>query len=102
MKYLGDLWRGRLGLAKTYWAWGVAGSFAWVAALSLLRKDEASAAPMALLLAFLVYQAVVLVGVWNAARRYTGPAMWRRSAYMLTVMGAAVWAALVWAMATAA
>ncbi len=100
VRYFSQLYRGDFGLAKTYWIWGFAGSAVWAMAMGLLITDERAGAPTPLLAAFLAYLAVVLVGVWNSARKYTGPVKWKRSAMMLTIMGTVIWVGLVVAVLT--
>jgi len=65
-----NLWNGRIGLAKTYWLWGVLFGIPWGLTLSLVTPGSYLA--IIAILAFLTYYAIINVGVWRAASQYQG------------------------------
>ncbi|NKX44811.1 hypothetical protein [Roseicyclus persicicus] len=81
MDRLMALWRGDLSLGEAFWTWAVLGalvvnvttSVAFLALVSADRPWLALAAGYAL---SVPYNLVVLVGVWRAAARDEGPALW--------------------------
>lgn len=82
--FLSKLVNGNLGLAKTYWLFGVV--FGLLARLLLgVITDEA------LMVVFtfvcVVYQIAVLIGIWRAATKYKGPKYWAVLAKLAAVFG---------------
>lgn len=75
---------GGVGLAKTYWIYGVFGGIV----LNILLKAFSSASFFwALWLFALVYQIAVLIAIWRAANRYRGPRLWRVLSKVAVVLG---------------
>lgn len=78
------IWLGELGLAETFWLYGVlallglhfVGQFALVA-LALWGAQDVLALGLVFLTLAGGYQVLVSVGVWRAAARYAGPAAWK-------------------------
>lgn len=71
---VGRIWSGRMGLCKTYWVYGALASCLWGIALRFVTPGSALA--ITLVLAFVIYLVVINVGIWRAADRYTGYAIW--------------------------
>ena len=71
---VGRIWSGRMGLCKTYWVYGVLASFIWGIAIRFVTPGSALA--ITLVLAFVIYLVVINTGIWRAADRYTGYAIW--------------------------
>ena len=71
---VGRIWSGRMGLCKTYWIYGVLASCIWGIALRFVTPGSALA--ITLVLAFVIYLVVINTGIWRAADRYTGYAIW--------------------------
>lgn len=69
-----QIWEGRMGLCKTYWIYFILVTFIWGIALGLVKPGS----PIAIVLglALLVYLVIIHVGIWRAADRYTGYAIW--------------------------
>lgn len=90
------MWRGDLGLAKTYWLWGVlvggiGGNIA-LAALVLLYAvvgGKALALFGAAWIAWVVYAAINAVGIWRAATKHQGNPVWAFLAKLAVVLGIA-------------
>ena len=74
MDIIGQIWTGRAGLARTYWLYGVAASFVWGIALSMVTPGSPVA--MAAVSALLAYFVIVNVGIWRSAGQYEGPKVW--------------------------
>ena len=70
--FFSKLIHGDYGLAKTYWLFGVLGSFLLTSLLPLI-SDELF---LVLYLPVLSYCAVVYTGIWRAASKYQGPKYW--------------------------
>lgn len=68
------VWRGDAGLARTYWLFGVIGSFVWGLLLGGVKPGSVLAIVGVVL--FLIYIVMVNVGTWRAASRYDGPKAW--------------------------
>lgn len=85
--------RGDYGLAKTYWLYLIAGQLLLLIVIAgLIVADPALVgAPwfsVTVVVASLAYICPGLLGVWNAAHKYTGPTIWRRLAKFAVVLGA--------------
>lgn len=74
MDIIGRIWTGQAGLARTYWLYGVAASFVWGIALSMVTPGSPVA--MAAVAALLAYFVIVNVGIWRSASQYDGPKVW--------------------------
>jgi hypothetical protein len=82
MRAIGRLWRGEVGLARTFWIYGVVISaiLSQLAfRLNVIRPPRSAwidvAAPAVTVLSG-VYLLFVAVAVWRSADRYPGPAVW--------------------------
>jgi hypothetical protein len=83
--FLSRLIGGDLGLAKTYWVYSVLGGVV----ASLFSRSITSPAALAwFVLILAVYQVLVSIGIWNAAGKYTGWAIWAVLARIAVVIGA--------------
>lgn len=74
MDTINRVWMGEAGLARTYWLFGVIGSFVWGLLLGGVKPGSILAIVGVVL--FLVYIVMVNVGTWRAASRYDGPRAW--------------------------
>jgi len=81
------IWKGEIGLAETFWLYGVLGLAAlhFVGQFVLLQLALTGAEGILVLgLAFLTfaggYQVLISVGVWRSAARYAGPRAWAHAA----------------------
>ena len=71
--FFSKLTSGDFGLAKTYWLFGVVVGIV----LNLIIKFTPSIGGLLVILALaVVYQVMVLLGVWRAANRYQGRKAW--------------------------
>ena len=90
MLFLRDLWQGRLLLWITYWICGVAGNMGFVALLVLIYAAGGAAAEASLWLVYacsLAWFVLIFVGIWRAAGRYPGPAIWALLARLGVLVG---------------
>ena len=88
---LARIWRGEIGLAKTYWVWImlVGTSILWTMMLisQLLYEFTGALFIVALKMAFsLIFSVVLVVSVWRSARNYEGPWRWRVLARVACVL----------------
>lgn len=74
MDTVANIWRGRTGLAKTYWLWGVLSGIPWGLVLFLVTPGSQFA--MVTVLAFFMYYVIVHVGIWRSASQYQGAKAW--------------------------
>jgi len=81
------LWRGDVGLAISYWVFGVLGGFLWGIAFEMLDVQNGSVGTFLLLAGMCGYYAVVYVGIWRAAEKYTGKKIWAVLAKCAVVLG---------------
>jgi hypothetical protein len=78
MSYLGRLWRGDVGLACTYWVWGVLVVGIGIGAGGIFVAGL-SGIPALAILWFVVYPASLIfmaVAVWRSSSKYAGPRVW--------------------------
>ena len=77
---------GDFGLVKTYWLYGVI--FPANLSMLLVGVDFDSTDTLVFLsIMTIIYQVVVLLGVWRAANKYTGQALWVILAKIWVVLG---------------
>ncbi len=111
MSFIDRLWRGKIGLALTYWAFGIALPLALLAVFALLGvyfewrggrpPSGAAAFPLAEMLVvgyflcFIAALVFVAVAVWRSAGRYRGPWHWPVLARLSIPAGAVL---LIWKM----
>ncbi|MGO2137040.1 MAG: hypothetical protein ACTH3S_16615 [Marinobacter sp.] len=82
--FFSKLTSGDFGLAKTYWLFGVVVGIV----LNLIIKFTPSIGGLLVILALaVVYQVMVLLGVWRAANRYQGRKAWTILAKIAAVLG---------------
>lgn len=78
---------GDLGLARTYWLYGVfIGALFGVAASVFAENDNWVASGIVVMLS-IAYSTVVLLGIWRSANKYDGPYLWSILAKVATVLG---------------
>ncbi len=86
---IGKLWRGEYSLVISYWLFGVLGSYVLVVILGVVVALTPSLGLAAAVWAgFLAYVVLTSVGIWRAAGKYTGPALWGFLARLAVVLGA--------------
>ncbi|MFT3815263.1 MAG: hypothetical protein QM740_18105 [Acidovorax sp.] len=85
MQAIKQIWEGKVGLARTYWGWGVLGILLWSVALSVVVPRSESG--ILLVIAWTAYFFVVNTGIWRAAGQYAGPKGWAILARIAAVMG---------------
>lgn len=90
------LWTGALPLPRAFWDWAILGGFfvnlaATAASLALVVAGVHVFWPLAVHLAPLPYNILVLVAVWRSAVAYAGPPVWAKLARLAIV----VWTATV-------
>lgn len=73
---LENLWGGNLGLAMTYWVYGVLGGIVWGVGIAALNPDPDPDLIKFVWLLFASYYFVVYVGIWQAANKYVGSKVW--------------------------
>lgn len=71
-----DIWQGNLGLAITYWAYGVLGGVLWAALFIALQPKPGGIAEIFCRALFVAYYVLVYVGIWRAADKYKGEKVW--------------------------
>jgi alpha/beta superfamily hydrolase len=78
MSYLAKLWRGEIGLAITYWLWGVliVGLGIGIAGLVAAAAAGSGAVFLIWLVLYVVSLGFVVVAIWRSAGHYTGPRIW--------------------------
>lgn len=83
--FFGKLSNGDFGLSKTYWEYGVAvGIF-----LNVVTGFITSVWILAIvMLIYIAYETLVLMGVWRASNKYEGRKGWAVLAKISTVLGA--------------
>jgi len=76
---------GNLGLAKTYWLFGVLGTLIMKLILTLLVLSGVN--PTLSIIIAIAYSAVVWIAVWNSASQYQGLKLWAILAKVSVVFG---------------
>lgn len=89
--FLRKLARGDFGLPRTYWLFNVLAGLVVSALVGAVEsagaQPAASLAAVAIWLAYVPYQFLVLVGVWRAAGAYSGSTLWSVLARVAVVLG---------------
>src|ERR1017187_9557261 len=80
-----NLWEGNLGLAMTYWVYGVLGGFVWGVGILALKPEGDLIKLVGLL--FIIYYFVIYVGTWKAANKYVGSKVWAILAKFIIIIG---------------
>ena len=73
---LENVWEGNLGLAMTYWVYGVLGGIVWGVGIAALKPDPEGGLIKLVWLLFACYYFVVYVGIWQAANKFVGSKVW--------------------------
>lgn len=73
---LENLFDGDLGLAMTYWVYGVLGGILWGVGIAALKPDPEGDLIKLVWLLFACYYFVVYVGIWQAADKFVGNKVW--------------------------
>lgn len=85
---MGELWRGEVGLAKTYWVWGVLVNGV-LGVIGLFIVISIGSVP--LLLAYValsvLFSIFMCVAIWRSAGNYTGPTIWMVLARIAVILG---------------
>jgi hypothetical protein len=82
------LFNGELGLAVTYWVFGMLGAGAWKLIFWLVRPERALT--WVLLALMLAYLGFIYVSIWRAATKYNGRKEWALLAKAAVIAGAVV------------
>lgn len=84
--FLTNLWEGNIGLAKTYWVYGVLGGFVWAVGILAINPEQKSDLQQTIYLLMGAYYFVVYVGIWRAADKFTGSKIWAILAKFVVVI----------------
>ena len=96
MGHLANLWRGNFSLPVTYWLWGALGvAIAYLPLLFIsLSSGFSSNDSFSLIIVYFFicgsYHFLVPVGIWRAAARHTGSAVWIMCARLAAVLSLAI------------
>lgn len=85
--FIEEVPKGNLGLAVTYWVYGVLGNIVWkvgFASLDLSPYAESFALLISLCVAYNVW---VSIGIWNSANKYKGSKVWIVLAKFAVIVG---------------
>ncbi|MCX8146793.1 MAG: zinc ribbon domain-containing protein, partial [Azovibrio sp.] len=87
--FFAKLSRGDFGLARTYWLYGVLVGVIVNIVVDIVFSIIKSPGFLAIaLLAYTAYEVPVIMGIWRAATKYTGPKIWAVLAKIACVLGA--------------
>ena len=78
---------GRYGLPKTYWFFGVLGSFLFNIPVALALTAGSQTAVILVGIISCMYLGAVLVGIWRASELYKGPKIWAGLAKLAVILG---------------
>ena len=78
---------GDLGLARTYWLYGVVVNLLLGLAITAFSETGQQAGFFLLSVLSLIYGSFVLVGIWRASNKYEGPKFWSVLAKIATLLG---------------
>jgi len=73
---LENLWEGNIGLAMTYWVYGVLGGIVWGVGIFAISPAPDGNLVKVVWFIFACYYFVVYVGVWQAANKFVGNKAW--------------------------
>jgi len=82
------LLNGQLGLALTYWVFGVLGAIMWKIAFQLLLPSPEGSLALVVIALMAVYFAFIYVAIWRAANKYKGRKEWALLAKTAVILGA--------------
>jgi len=80
---LSKLSNGDYGLFNTYWIFGLVVG----AIFQIILRIPNTNAFISISIIYILYEMVVLVGIWNASKRYSGSALWASLAKAVVVIG---------------
>lgn len=81
---LGQLWKGNLSLARSYWMHGVV-FLQILAFFTILITKKSQVAGFLMWLLFIPYYLICIVGIWKSSDRYSGPLIYRAAAKVWVV-----------------
>lgn len=84
--FLNNLWQGNLGLAMTYWVYGVLGGLVWLVGIIALDPQRETNSESFVLFSLIAYYFVVYVGIWRAASKYKGNRLWEILAKFVVII----------------
>lgn len=84
--FLVNLWEGNLGLAITYWVYGVLGGIVWAVGIASIAPKPEDDSTKFIWLCFYGYYFYIYVGIWNAATKYEGHRAWAILAKFITII----------------
>jgi hypothetical protein len=84
--FLKTLWSGNFGLPMTYWVYGVLGGIVWAVGILALSPEPDSSLDQIVRFLLIAYGAVVYVGIWQAANKYTGNKAWAVLAKFMVIV----------------
>ena len=88
--YIEKLISGDLGLAVTYWVYGVLAGFVWAAAMAAAKPEHSyqkdGNLQDILKYSFLGYYFLIYIAIWNAAGKYKGQKAWAVLAKFVVVL----------------
>ncbi|MBG0789473.1 MAG: hypothetical protein H0S80_03130 [Desulfovibrionaceae bacterium] len=92
MELFKRLWRGEIGLARTFWIYGFAVGFCLrlipLLLVGLLGPNPAFVLALMVYALFLIaYQVFIAVAIWRSAGRYQGNRAWAFLAKAMVVLG---------------
>jgi len=73
---LENLWEGNIGLAMTYWVYGVLGGIVWGVGIVAINPAPDGNLVKIIWFIFACYYFVIYVGVWKAANKFVGKKAW--------------------------
>lgn len=82
--FFSKLASGDFGLAKTYWLYGILVSLVVQIIGEFITSTESLVLVMGI---YIIYMLPVLLGIWRASKKYTGPYVWAVLAKIAVVLG---------------
>lgn len=76
---------GELGLAKTYWIFGVLGSF--IIKMFVMLMSMKSVGLSVMVFVAIIYSIIIWIAIWNSADKYKGFQLWPILAKTFVVLG---------------
>lgn len=94
-RFVRKLVDGDFGLAKTYWVYGVLVGFlfnpVYAVIENLIEGTDVQVAAFGFVVTVqIIYSVLLLIGLWRAAKRYQGRAVWARLVQLLVIVSTAV------------
>lgn len=85
MDTINRVWHGEAGLARTYWLFGIIAGALFGIPFRMVEPGSSGAMLVGIL--FAAYLAWVNTGIWRAASKYEGPAIWSGLAKAASALG---------------